>query len=221
MAGLLKSLFRRPKYRSYLLLGDSRVASSWACSYWTRYLFPGLNELVECCGCAPSIQCRQLTGPDSKEVKFGRLTWSMEDAQKWCHSPQEPSRGEWLFVDLQVFCPPRQQLVKEDELPTIYLQVKPVGRRDHERKAIYDEAVLIALEERFVSQNTALVDSVIAKLTGSPAFVALFVSTPTIPALNQFESFVREAFIYRGMHEDELPNVARMPGKWERASLNG
>ncbi len=220
MVGLLRSLFRRPRYRCYLFLGDSAIASYWDCGSWTNHLFPALGPLVEGSGCTPSVHCRQVTGPSSKEVKLGRLTWSLEIAQKWCHGPQMSERDAWLFIDLQVFCPPKQQLIEEDDLPTIYLQVKPMGTKDQERKTAYDQAVLIAMNQRFALQNQALVDSVIANVMQVPSFVALFESTSTLLALNQFESFIRETFIYRGIHKDEFPDVAKMAGKWRRAALS-
>lgn len=216
MAGLIKSLFRKPTYRRYLVLGDSRTASFWNCSNWTTHVFPVLDGLLKLGSCSPSVHCRQVTGPTSKEVRFGRLEWSPENSREWCHSPKRSQTAAWLFVDLQVYCPAKQQLIKEDELPSIYFQVQPMGRKDYAGKAIFDQSIHVAIREEIVTARRDDVESEVSKLSRLPGALALYEATSKVAALNAFESLVREDFVYRGILDSELPDVQRMSVKWSR-----
>jgi hypothetical protein len=214
MAGLLKSLFSAPVYERYVVLGDSQKGPFWDCTNWTERLFPILDRVIAQVQGEASVHCRQVTGSLSKDVKFGRIGWSRDDSKKWCHSSEFPERKAWQFVDLQVFCPAKPVLIKTTELPTVYIQVKPMTRNDTETKTAYDEGVFIALRERFAWGGAA--ESMVSALTHVPGVVAIYKATAKVTQLNAFESLVREDFMYRGMLESEFPDVKKMRLKWVR-----
>lgn len=211
----LGGLFRAPTYRRYVILGNSQKGSFWDCSYWSEHIFPPLNTLIDS-ELGVSVHCRQVVGPNSREVKFGRLEWSQQGASAWCHgvAGNEDVRSGWSFVDLQVFSPPRTTLIDRGGLPSVYIQVKPVTRRDVPRKTAYDQGIQLAIVEDFARQRQHTIDAAIADLTASPGVVALYYGESKVGALNEFESILREDFMYRGMLDTELPDVRRMRGKW-------
>lgn len=214
--GFLKNIFLTPSYDRYVVLGDSRKGSFWDCANWKTFLFPVLDELLKRAGCTPSVQCRQVKGAHSKEVAFGSLDWSPDDAEKWCHSSENPERDAWKFIDLQVFCPAKAGLIKEGTLPKIYMQVKPMTRSDTESKTSYDEGIHLAFAVNFVRENARHVQATLSYLARLPSVVAIYRTESKITQLNAFESLVREDFMYRGMLESALPDVTKMRSKWDR-----
>ena len=181
-----------------------------------------IDELLGLGACEPSVHCRQVTGPASREVRLGNLKWMREDAERWCHSFERTETAAWIFVDLQVYCPPKALLIKEDGLPAIYVQLQPLGRKDYAaRRAKYDQGIHIAIDERLAREKSSSVQQLSERLLGLPGAVSLYESSSRISALNAFESALREDFVYRGILDSELPDVTKMRGKWSRVGPSG
>lgn len=219
--GLLKKLFQVPRYSRFVLLVSSKRGSLWDYAVWTERAFAPLDRLLESLGCtSPSVQCRQITKNQSNEIKFGRIEWSPKDAAIWCHDSQQ-TKGkfhEWLFVDLQIHCPPKEELVKAVEFPTIYVQVKPMAWEGVPSKALYDQAVHVAIR-RDAYQKAASAGDRVRELAEAVDAVAVYSGSSRVSSLNSFESLLREDFQYKGILEDGLPDERRMKGNWSREAV--
>ncbi|MGE0454256.1 MAG: hypothetical protein AB7O37_16895 [Vicinamibacteria bacterium] len=216
--GFFKSLFQAPRYRRFVLLGSSEKGVFWDFSVWRQRVFPSLDQLLRASDCRdPSVQCRQITKKQSKEIHFARIEWSESGAQLWCHN-SEATRGEcdqWLFVDLQVHCPGKETLIRQVELPRTYVQVKPMAWEGIASRTAYDQAIHIAIRQDVYAKSGVAEESVKA-LAQAAGAIAVYACSSRVVALNSFESLVREDFQYRGILDDDLPNEARMRGKWSR-----
>ena len=193
------------KYERYVILGDSRTVSFWDCAHWVAEVFPALDMLLAACEFEPSVESRQVVGAGSRPVQFGKIRWSTDDAEKWCHGPRTTGRDEWRFVDLQVFCPAKSRLIRNRGLPSIYIQMKPMIRGDMSRRTAYDEGIHLAFAERFSKGRRETVDSAVATLSATRGVVAVYHATTRIRQLNAFESTVREDFMYQGWLETPRP----------------
>lgn len=212
---LLRILFRKPRYRRFAVLGRSSDGLFWDYRIWVDRIFPKLNRLVETVGSRPSVHCRQLAGAD-KGVKFGRISWSAADAEKWAHHSdvrREQCR-EWLFEDLEVYAPSWAQLGKNLEMPKLYIQVAPMPWLGDPAKASYDQVIQIIVREDEYAKAVEEIDRTVRVLASDANAVAVYCHRGRVNALNAFESLLREDFLYRGMREDELPREKKMKGDW-------
>jgi len=216
--GLIKTLFQMPRYKRFMVLGHSSKGVFWQHDVWRSRIFPGLDRLIRLVGCNPSIHCRQITKVGSKEVKFGKLRWADEDAAKWCHD-SELTAGrftEWIMVDVQVYCPSKKALIEKMDFPSLYIQVEPMAWGGVSSKTIYDQGVHVAIKLGVYKKISQQVDDQIRELAQSVSAIAVYQCTSRVQSLNSFESLVREDFVYRGMLDDELPDLRRMKGKWSK-----
>jgi hypothetical protein len=174
-------------------------------------------------GCtSPSVQCRQITKKQSNEIKFGRIEWSRKSAEVWCHDSQltKGKSQDWLFVDLQIHCPPKEELVKAVEFPTIYVQVTPMAWEGVPSKTLYDQAIHVAIRRGAYGKALSARERV-TELAEAIEAVAVYSGTSRVWSLNSFESLLREDFEYRGILGDELPDERRMKGNWSRGPAKG
>jgi hypothetical protein len=201
------------RFSRSLLLVDSRRLSGdlWSHSVWTSVVFPALRPLFDELAETPSVHCRQLRGA-SEPVRYGRLDWSPEGAEKWTH--QSPLTrhvsGGWNFVDLQLFAPPRKQLLAALSLPKAHVIVEPLTVRGESSRMAHDQCIHIAVHQAFWSQQ---VRAAVAQLSLAVSALVLE-ATSRLRSLNEFESLVREHFLYRGMLDHELPDLSRPRLRW-------
>jgi hypothetical protein len=207
-----------PRYKRFMILGHSSNGVFWHHDVWRRRIFPGLDRLVRLVECDPSIHCRQITKAGSKEVKFGKLRWTEEDAAKWCHGSELTAAtfAEWIMVDVQVHCPPKKALVEKMDFPSLYVQVEPLAWAGVSSRTVYDQGIHVAMKLAVYEKTRQQVDDKIKELAQTASAVAVYRCTSRVHSLNSFESLVREDFVYRGMLDDELPDLRRMKGKWSK-----
>lgn len=73
-----------PRYVRYLIVGASGGENAWHRSRW-REIYPSIEELAAGLGQKPSIRSRQIMRGRSAAAPLGRLPWSNEGHQRWCH----------------------------------------------------------------------------------------------------------------------------------------
>ena len=221
--GWLKSLFQMPRYNRFVVLSDSSQGKLWDYVVWKDRVFPSLNRVVKVSKCSSlSVRCRQITKGQSKEVAFGTIEWSPDDAVKWCHhTPATEGRDvSWLFVDLQVWSPAKDTLVKEGRFPCLYIQVKPMVWEGDVTKAIYTQAIHLAfLHDEYVVRPQEI-ESTMRDLAHAVGAVGLYSTLSRVTSLNAFESLVREDFKYLGILQDALPDERKMKGRWTRLDVD-
>jgi|CXWL01.1.fsa_nt_gi hypothetical protein len=197
------------KYRAFLLLSapQSRFLTP---QLWSSELFSALDAVFKAAGCRPSIHRREVT-PMGKERPFGKLSWTHQGIEDWAF---RDSGSEWLFIDLQLFCPSRGDLIKSGSFPSVYVQIQPLGTREGGAgQSAYGDALLLLLGEP--GQAESAVDAFVTKARQATASPAAYRGELRVRGLNEFESVLRERFMYRGLLEDPFPNPARMRGKWD------
>lgn len=188
----------------------------WNYDVWKNAVAPHLDRLLALHDARPSVHSRQVDSR-SRAVRLGRLSWSEAGHERWCHrSPvtEEKSR-DWGFVDTEIFCPARGQLVAQREWPDLYLQVQPFHPVPGPCARRYDQALHIAINDRFFAGRQAEIHEILAPLIRRIA-VATYRTETRVVSLNQFEDLVRETFIYRGSHLDPFPDPVKMAGTWSR-----
>ncbi len=190
--GLLKTLFQRPRYRLFVLLGDSTRDSFWDYKVWSEQIFQVLDDMARLMGCEPSIECRQITRKNSKSVKFGKIGWSRNDLKKWCHHSEvtSPMCSEWLFVDAEVFCPRRAMLIRNLDFPTFYIQVQPMVD-EMPSCTNYDQAILFAVRRDRYDEEAQEIDRHLRSLSEGVRASRVYLSDIRVSSLNEFESLVR------------------------------
>jgi hypothetical protein len=207
-----------PRYSCLLILGASGGENAWHWSRWHQ-ICPRIDELAAALGERPSIRSRQIIRGRSAAAPLGRLSWSTEGHQRWCHhSPVTADRcNSWLFVDAEVFMPPRSSILKKraSPFPVAYIQLTGVGEDDAPSKRSYDQKLLLAVRR---SEALEIGDSVRAFVEAiQPPMGAVLTLTQSrrVVSLNQFESILLEDLTYRGISEDPLPVLERTRGCWE------
>jgi hypothetical protein len=218
---LLRQLFYVPRYRQDLILGSSKSGALWEYSTWSDHVFPQLDSLIQELGCSPSVHCRQISKEENKPIDFGRIKWSSSGAKTWCHgSPVTRSKSDaWLFEDFEVFCPARGILIREKELPELYVQLLPMVPQGESTATEYDQGLLVVMKKKSYEQNADVVDRTILSLASAVQSVGVYSSEGRVSSLNAFESLVMTGFMYRGMLGDSLPDTGRMKGRWTRVDV--
>ena len=213
LARLYDRLF--PRYRCFLVLGSSRGEKAWYWSRWKR-IYPALGEFASVLEQDASIHSRQVY-KNSSAVKLGRLSWSEEGHQKWCHySPLTETQCEnWTFVDAEVFIPKRRTLLERRgfPFPMAYVQLSPEVEIDGSRRS-YDQEVLLCVrldKYRAAQDETRLL---LQKIQQQVNAIQTLSEVRRVVSLNQFESIRREDSMYLGMYEDPLPDLTKMKGRW-------
>ena len=210
-----------PRYVCHLIVGASGGENAWHWSRW-REIYPSIEELAAGLGQKPSIRSRQIMRGRSAAAPLGRLSWSNEGHQRWCHdSPLTADRCDaWLFVDAEVFMPARATLIKQRAFPVAYLQLTGVVEVDESRQS-YDQKLLLAVRRPEASQKPGSVRAFVESVQTPMGALLTLTQTRRVVSLNQFESILLEDFTYLGMPEDPLPVLERTRGLWQLESLIG
>jgi hypothetical protein len=207
-----------PRYSCFLIVGASGGENAWHWSQWQQ-IYPRIDELAAALGQRPSIRSRQIIRGRSAAAPLGRLSWSTEGHQRWCHhSPVTADRcSSWLFVDAEIFMPPRSSILKKRALPfpVAYLQLTGVGEDDEPAKRSYDQKLLLALLRPVAVENGDSAKAFLECVQAPMGALLTLTQTRRVVSLNQFESILLEDFTYRGMPEDPLPVLERTRGHWE------
>ena len=207
---MLEKLLGTAKYRCFVLLPQAGGDELWSRSRWSGTLRPSLDGIIQQLGSPCSVHCRQLEGRASKEVPFGSLSWSEESDAKWILNPDGIKNR--LFVDLQIYCPPRPQLEKNGNLPSFYCQLKPMVWEGAPSSTAYEAGLFFAFKKSALNASdfeNPLRD-LAAKLSAQ-----IYTATLRIGGVNAFESTVREQFMYRGMLDDTWPDLKRPKSSWQ------
>jgi len=203
-----------PRYKCLLILGASRDQPAWHWETWKR-IVPSIDRLAGLLATEPSVRSRQVLRGKSSSPNLGRLSWSDEGHQRWCHD-SPITRGlspGWLFVDAEVFLPSRPSLIEHRTFPDVYINVSGVGG-ESDRLTAYDQTLLLAVRLPVFLRHTLLLQDVVRELQGPLNGVLNLSEVRRLVSLNQFESILLEDFTYLGMLEDALPDLKKLKGRW-------
>lgn len=207
---MLELLLGTAKYRCFVLLPEAGGDELWCHGRWGSIVRPGLDGILQELGFPCSVYCRQIEGEFSKEVRFGQLSWSEESDAKWNIAPGGIENR--IFVDFQIYSPPRPQLEKTRKLPCFYCQVKPMVFEGVPSSTAYEAAVFLAFKQSEV--NASDFEEAIRDLAGKLR-ARIYTARLRIGGVNAFESVMREQFMYLGMLNDAWPNLKRPKGSWQ------
>lgn len=208
---MLKYFFGKSTYRCFVILPQTRGEKLWCRNRWISDLRPSLEAILLRLGLSCSVHCRQLEKGTGKDVSFRGLEWSKRSDAKWLFSSKSnPNR---IFVDLEIFSPPRPVLENKNDLPCFYFQLQPMAWEGVPSRATYDSALFFAFQKSNSLENLLDIQNILndlaIKLSGS-----IYISNIRIIGINAFESILREKFLYKGMLNDALPKVALLKASW-------
>jgi hypothetical protein len=217
---LLDRLF--PRYQCFAVLGASQGEKAWFWPVW-KQVYPAVSELASVLGAKASVHSRQIQGPRSAAVRFGVLPWTDEGQQQWAHhSPKNAAEcGKWMFVDTQVFVPPRQRLIARggSPFPAVYIQLSPEVEVP-DRRTVYDQRMLVCMRLDVYRPHEDAVRSLLSVVRQQLRSVAMLAELRRVVSLNQFESILREDLDYRGAHQDPIPDLSKARGRWTLVEEN-
>lgn len=193
-------------YNDFIILLRKSPQPLWSDSGW-QVLFAALNSLVESWTELPSMDVTKLHGHESKSVPLGRILWGPEASRTW-------NRVDGRFVELQLFTPERQLLLKRGGFPQLYIHLEKVFDAP-EAKALYDSLLHIAVRKREMRRHGEHLQRSLNALRCSGVVAAAYSSQVRVKSLNRFEDITLEDFTYRGMLDHPLPDVEQMRRPWE------
>jgi hypothetical protein len=222
MKGILRRTVDRlyPQYQVYAILGASLGEPAWAWSVWSR-IYPEVSRLATVLGAEASIDSRQVRGPQSAGVRFGRLPWSEAGHQRWAHgSPLNAAECvAWVFVDAQVHIPARSPQ-RPVGFSQVYLQVSPEVVVPDRRTAYDQRALLCAKLDTFQAYEQE-VRSLLRVIEAQLHSIATLSEVRRVASPGDFESILREDLSYRGRHLDALPDLSKARGRWHLEARDG
>lgn len=211
---LLDRLF--PRYQCFAVLGASQGQKAWFWPVW-KQIHPAISELASALGVEPSVHSRQIQGPRSAAVRFGSIAWTAEGQQVWAHySPLNAAQcTRWMFVDTEIFIPPRHRLTAGhgSPFPLAYIQLS--GEVDvPDRRTAYDQKMLVCIRLDIWQAHEKATRGFLSVIRDHVRCVAMFSELRRVVSLNQFESILREDLAYLGAHRDPIPDLSKTRGRW-------
>lgn len=183
----------------------------WSSVGW-QPLRSAIDRASESLGATPSLAVNDLLPGGSREAHPRQLGWTPEAEALWVRSPRHPERELWMLVDIQVCIPGRPIALRTHETPSIFLQVIP-RRTLAESSAVYDHIVLCAIKDK-AERLRQVAGALIHDLEQACQASLVAQRRKRITSMNEFESIVREDFMYRGMHLTAWPDLTKTKKKW-------
>lgn len=213
---ILKRIFNVPTFFGSLLLTSSKKNCLWDYNILSSKIVPNIDCLFSKLDKIPSVQCRQLYRENSKEVNFGEIEWSESGHKKWSHN-SEMTRNEylnWIFVDVMLFSPKKSDLIRKNEVPELFIQIKPMVHEGIPSRTNYDQALFLLIRQDILRINKRHFETCISKIIDSVNPIGVYETYLRISSLNMFESLIRDEFMYKGILDDDLPDMTKMRKKW-------
>lgn len=207
--GLMSSLFGR-RYLAFLALLDEKGGHLWSASRWSGEVLPSLMLLEKYwTEGSPSIHVRQ-TDKRGKPVPGGPYALDGKCVGNWAQ-PKDDANSR-VFIDLQVFYPKKAALQNKD--PELYLQMASL-KFEERQAASYSQYVLLLSNPKWRGTVDGGVSSVEARIRSLSGVRACYRASLGMRTLNSLESVFRETFLYRGILDIALPELEKLPHRWE------
>ncbi|HEX7708959.1 MAG TPA: hypothetical protein VF701_21060 [Thermoanaerobaculia bacterium] len=200
-------------YVDYVFLFRKESEPPWSNQRWAE-LYPLLQLLVQHLNtAAPSIHVTKLKGNMSESVRLRHVNWNSQASQAW-------NGPEGRFIDLQIFAPSKEMLLSRGGFPKFYAHIEKVFEAE-QSSAVYGSILHLAIRKREMRRGSPHVQSVPVGLGELSGVVGAYTSEVRVRSLNRFEDVTLQDFSYRGMLEEPLPDLSRMPRAWLRLMGNG
>jgi hypothetical protein len=194
-----------PQYISYVIVG-SAPARIWEQPSWQRaigVLAPVLDQ-----SCDVGVRVSELDRVTRREPKLGKLGWNEESHRRWPLATRGETRD---FLRAEVWVPRWTVCQKERRDPTVFVAIDNPCTAYEARQGHYNQLVHLAFEAAWHHRAADAIANAIVGVHGIVAGVAVFVGKS---AWNEGGDSVQDAlnnrFRYSGMHEDAIPNAAKL-----------
>ena len=121
----------------------------------------------------------------------------------------------WTFIDAEVFIPKHNTLLRRAgfPFPMAYLQLSPEVEIEGSCRS-YDQHLLLCVRWDKCGAVQEEARLLLHRIQHQVNAICTLSEVRRIVSLNQFESILREDFMYLGLYQDPLPDLKKMKGRW-------
>jgi len=200
------------RYSLTLILGRGLPERLWHVAVWPR-LFVALDAFASNLGHTPSLRVNHCIRNRDKYAHPPSRPWALDDHLQWCEdSPNLAAvQSRWVFGDVQLFVPPKAQCLRRD--PDAFIHIVPTVCHPDARQG-YSQFLLIAIRTAHLSSHSTALRQFASSAYALSGGVLMLEASRRIWSLNEFESVLRENFLYRGCYLEPLPDLTKPKLKW-------
>ena len=200
------------RYTLTLILGQGLPERLWHVAVWPR-LFIEIEAFARTLGHAPSLRVNHCIRDRDNYAHPPSRQWALDDHLQWSEgSPDLASvQSSWVFVDAQLFVPPKPQYSGRN--PDAFIHIVPTVS-DPDARQSYSQYLLLAVRSSHVGAHSTALRQFLSSAYALSGGVSMLEASRRIWSLNEFESVLREGFLYRGCLLAPLPDLTKPKLKW-------
>jgi hypothetical protein len=202
------------RYSLTLILGRGLPEQLWHVTVWPR-LFIALESFARDLGHAPSLRVNNCIRDRDKYARPPSRPWTLDDHLQWCDGSPDLAavQSRWVFVDAQLFIPPKPECLSRNRHPDAFIHIVPTVSHPEARRA-YSQFLLVAIKTAHVASHSTALRQFASSAYAISGGVLMLEASRRIWSLNEFESVLREGFLYRGCFLEPLPDLTKPKLKW-------
>ena len=200
------------RYSLTLVLGEGLPEPLWHASVWPR-LFTELDRFARDLGHTPSLRVNHCIHNRDKYAHPPSRPWALDDHSQWAEGSPDLAavQSKWVFVDAQLFVPPKPQCLSRN--PDAFIHIVPTISHPEARRC-YSQFLLLAIRTAHVARHSTALRQFATSAYALSGGVLMLEASRRIWSLNEFESVLRENFLYRGCFLEPLPDLTKSKLKW-------